>query len=65
MSHIMNTYARLPVAFERPNRLALDVFQAKVRSDGKEFKASITDPESNNIDGQFVLLFWTVCQSIW
>jgi cytochrome oxidase Cu insertion factor (SCO1/SenC/PrrC family) len=43
------------VVFERPNRLALDVFQAKVRVDGKELKASITDPESNNIDGQFVV----------
>lgn len=43
------------VAFERPNRLALDVFQAQVRVDGKEFKAVIKDPESNNIDGQTVV----------
>ncbi|WP_425616978.1 TlpA family protein disulfide reductase [Anatilimnocola sp. NA78] len=44
------------VAFERPNRLALDVYQAKVRIDGKRFKASIHDPDSGeNLDGQVVV----------
>lgn len=43
------------VSFERPNRLALDAYQAQVRVDGKEFKAHIEDPESNNVDGQVVV----------
>lgn len=43
------------VAFARPNRLALDVYQAQVRVDGKEFKAVIQDAESNNVDGQVVV----------
>ncbi|WP_145097786.1 TlpA disulfide reductase family protein [Anatilimnocola aggregata] len=44
------------VAFERPNKVALDVYQAKVRIDGKEFKASIHDPEAGeSLDGQVVV----------
>jgi hypothetical protein len=44
------------VAFERPHRLALDVYQAKVRIDGREFKAVIRDPETgDNLDNQVVV----------
>ncbi len=43
------------VAFERPNKLALNVYQAQVRIDGKEFQAAIEDKESNNVDGQVVV----------
>jgi hypothetical protein len=43
------------VVYERPNRLALDAYQAQVRVDGKQFKAIIHDPESNNVDGQVVV----------
>lgn len=43
------------VAFERPNKVALNVYQATVRSDGQQFKAAIADPESNNVDGQIVV----------
>ncbi|WP_254506686.1 TlpA family protein disulfide reductase [Anatilimnocola floriformis] len=45
----------MSVAFQRPNKLSLKVYQAEVRIDGKEFKASINDPESNNVDGQIVV----------
>lgn len=45
----------MAVAFERPNKLALHVYQAQVRVDGQDFRASITDPESKNVDGQIVV----------
>ena len=45
----------MAVAFERPNKLSLKVYQAEVRVNGKELRASITDPESNNVDGQIVI----------
>lgn len=44
------------VAFERPNRVALDVYQAKVRIDGKQLKAVIFDKETgDNLDNQVVV----------
>src|SRR5688572_23503312 len=41
---------RSSVRFARPNRLALDAFQAMVRCDGEEFKARIEDEPTGNID---------------
>jgi len=43
------------VAFERPNKLSLVAYQASVKSDGKELKAKIDDPETKNVDGQVVV----------
>jgi hypothetical protein len=42
------------VAFERPGKLSLAAFQATVKCDGRELKARIEDPTTNNIDGQVV-----------
>jgi hypothetical protein len=43
------------VQFARPNRLALNAFQATVRSDGQQLVATIDDPPSQNLDGQAVV----------
>jgi hypothetical protein len=43
------------VQFARPNRLALQAFQATVRSDGKQLVATIDDPPSQNLDGQAIV----------
>jgi peroxiredoxin len=43
------------VALVRPNKLSLVAYQAMVKIDGKELKAKIDDPETNNVDGQFVV----------
>jgi hypothetical protein len=43
------------VQFARPNRLALNAFQATVRCDGKQLVATIDDPPSQNLDGQAVV----------
>src|SRR5690349_13193248 len=39
------------VAFERPGKLSLAAFQATVKCNGREIKARIDDPPTNNIDG--------------
>ncbi len=43
------------VRFARPNRLALNAFQATIRCDGNELVATIDDPPSQNLDGQAVV----------
>src|SRR5205823_2580147 len=43
------------VAFERPGKLSIVAYQATVKCDGKELKARIDDPPSNNLDGQIVV----------
>lgn len=46
--------ARLAVRFERPNRVNLNVYQLELVSNGKEWRAYINDPPSNDLDGQVV-----------
>ncbi|HUE71439.1 MAG TPA: TlpA disulfide reductase family protein [Pirellulaceae bacterium] len=43
------------VRFARPNRLALDAFQATVRCDGKELRARIEDEATGDIDNQVLV----------
>src|SRR5436190_21320344 len=43
------------VAFERPGKLSIVAYQATVKCDGKELKASIKDEPTNNVDGQIVV----------
>ncbi|MBW8884779.1 MAG: TlpA family protein disulfide reductase, partial [Planctomycetia bacterium] len=43
------------VAFERPGKLSIVAYQATVKCDGKELKARIDDPPSNNLEGQVVV----------
>ncbi len=43
------------VRFARPNRLALDAFQATVRCDGKELRARIEDEATGDIDNQILV----------
>jgi peroxiredoxin len=43
------------VALERPSKLSIVAYQATVKCDGKELKARIDDPPSNNLDSQFVV----------
>ena len=43
------------VRFQRPNQLALDAFQATVRCDGSELRATIEDEPTGNIDGQVLV----------
>jgi len=40
------------VQFQRPGKIALDVYRAKVRCDGRRFRAVIEDEDSRNMDGQ-------------
>ncbi|ADB16632.1 hypothetical protein Psta_1958 [Pirellula staleyi DSM 6068] len=43
------------VKFARPNKLAIEAFQASIRCDGKEWRAIITDEASNNVDNQVLV----------
>ena len=43
------------VKFARPNRLSLTAFQATIKCDGKDWKAAIEDPLTNNVDGQILV----------
>lgn len=43
------------VAFERPNKLSVQAYQATIKCDGREFRAKIDDPATNNVDGQVVV----------
>lgn len=43
------------VRFARPNKLALDAFQAVCRCDGRQLKATIEDPLTSNVDNQVLV----------
>src|SRR6267142_1042489 len=43
------------VAFERPGKLSLVAYQATVKCDGRELRARIDDPITNNVDGQILV----------
>lgn len=43
------------VAFQRPNRLFVQAFQATIACDGKELRGRIEDAETNHVDGQFLV----------
>lgn len=43
------------VAYERPAKLSVVAYQATVKSDGRELRARIDDPLTNNVDGQMVV----------
>ncbi len=43
------------VGFERPNKLSVVAYQATIKCNGKDLKARIDDPPSNNLDGQVVV----------
>jgi peroxiredoxin len=43
------------VRLARPNKLALDAFQAVVRCDGRELRARIEDPLTGNVDNQVLV----------
>jgi outer membrane lipoprotein-sorting protein len=46
--------APLSVAWTRPNRVAVEAYQAALICDGKSLYARITDPDTSNFDGQIV-----------
>jgi hypothetical protein len=43
------------VAFERPSKISVVAYQATVKCDGRELRAKIDDPATNNVDGQVVV----------
>jgi hypothetical protein len=43
------------VAYERPDKLSINAFQATVKCDGNQLKARIEDAASNNVDNQIVV----------